>query len=270
MTTFDANYTYFIDSKEGIQVQIEEDYLNRFNVKLLDIGDLKAPSKPVEVLSVMFDLGGFTNFTRQVDPHLSIPSFVSEFFIWLFAEIKRQLVIDKDVLWAELPFFSKFTGDGALFLWKVDLDKITKIDKSLDSDHLQLHLQEFLCNIVVTMLDIVDNYDVFFHKIEKKYVDPPPNLRCGIARGNVFPIGNGQDFVGPCINISSRLQKLYDLSFVVSTRGIDWGAMAEGYKMRFEKKRVSIRGIGNNELIYVLKADFDELPEDIKSHFESV
>src|SRR5256885_1039224 len=97
----------------------------------LIIGDVKAPSKPIDVLAVMFDLEGFTNFARQVDPQLTVPSFLSDFLEWLFTAIKNQLIISKStakhnkltidegkgILWAELPFFSKFMGDGVLFLW---------------------------------------------------------------------------------------------------------------------------------------------------------
>ncbi|MCK4222909.1 hypothetical protein KAX01_01315 [Candidatus Bathyarchaeota archaeon] len=266
MNTFSPKYSYFIHPEKGIQVKLKEGDLERFNIDLLRIGDLNVPSKPIEVLSVMFDLEGFTTFTRQVDPHLSIPNFVSDFFNWLFSKIKEELIDKKqeNVLWAELPFFSKFMGDGALFLWKIDLDAIIEIDEKSGSEELQFRLQEFVCNIVATMLDIVRDYTNFFDTMQTKYVDIPPNLRCGIARGQVFPIGNGRDFVGPCINISNRLQKFNGLSFAFSARGIDKEAFSSGYKKQFVKKRVSIRGIGSNELIYVFKEEFKALPKDIR------
>ena len=69
-------------------MQIKEG-LDKFNPDLLNIGDLKTPSKDFEVISVIFDLEGFTNFTTQVDPQLTIPNFISDFFNWLFNEIKR-------------------------------------------------------------------------------------------------------------------------------------------------------------------------------------
>src|SRR3989304_8149516 len=146
MNVFEPKYHYFIHPEKGIQVKIDED-LDRFNVDLLNIGALRAPSKTIEVLYVSFDLEGFTTFTKQVDPHLTLPNFISDFFNWLFGNIKYSIK-DPDqesTLWAELPFFSKFMGDGVLFLWKIDLDKIATIDINLPSQELQENIQLFTC-----------------------------------------------------------------------------------------------------------------------------
>jgi len=92
MKVFSSNYEYILnDSKNGILLKLTED-LKEFNPTLLNIGDLKKPSSPIEVMSVVFDLESFTNFTKQVDPQLSIPSFISEFFEWLFNEIKGEVL----------------------------------------------------------------------------------------------------------------------------------------------------------------------------------
>lgn len=272
MRLFSPKCKYLIHPNKGIQVKVEKEDLDRFNVDLLSIGDLKAPSKSSEVLSVVFDLEGFTNFIKQVDPQLTIPNFISDFFNWLFNEIKQQISDQEQeaTLWAELPFFSKFMGDGVLFLWNIDIDKIVETDKQPNSEQLQYRLQEFLCNIIATMYDICNSYKKFLQSIESKYVNPPSGLRCGIARGSVFPIGNGLDFVGPCINISVRLQKFHGLSFAFSARGIDAGGFSKDYRDKFIKKRVTIRGIGDNELIYILKEEFGNLPKDLKGNFFDV
>ncbi|MGP8051892.1 MAG: hypothetical protein ACLPYB_14940 [Desulfobaccales bacterium] len=268
MNKFEPDYDYSIDKEKGILVKIN-DNLDKFNVGLLNIGDLKRPSKSIEVISIFFDLEGFTKFTKQVDPQLSIPNFISDFFNWLFDNIKNEITENKkeNILWAELPFFCKFMGDGALFLWRIDLDKISLIDKKLTSEKLQGYLQEYLCNIVVSMYDICNNYKTFYKELKNEYTDLPKRLRCGIARGNVFPIGNGLDFVGPCVNISARLQKFSGLSFAFSARGIDEIGFNEDYKKNFIKKRVEIQGIGNNELIYILEKEFIKLPLALKSKF---
>lgn len=262
-----SKYEYFIHPERGIQVRVKKRELNKFNAKLFNLGDLRTPSKPIEVLSVMFDLEGFTNFTRQVDPQLTIPNFISDFFNWLFKKIKEELTVkeDKNVLWGELPFFSKFMGDGALFLWKIDMDRIVTIDRNLNPEELRFALQEFLCNIVLSMWEICEDYKEFLEILKKRYVDPPNSLRCGIARGNIFPIGNGLDFVGPCINISARLQKFNGLSFAFSARGIEANAFNIDVRKGFVKKRVSIPGIGDDELIYVVKEEFKKLPKDLRS-----
>ena len=271
MDIFKFNYEYSIDKEAGILVKTN-DNLAKFNVNLFNIGDLKRPSKSIEVISAMFDLEGFTNFTKQVDPQLSIPNFISDYFNWLFDNIKEEIIMDKNknVLWAKLPFFCKFMGDGALFLWRIDLDKISLVDNKLSSEDLQRRLQEYLCNIIATMFDICNNYKNFYHKAKKNYVSPPQKLRCGIARGNVFPIGNGRDFVGPCINISARLQKFNGLSFAFSARGIDANGFNEDYRNYFIKKRVKIHGIGDDELIYILAKEFNRLSDTLKSKFINI
>ena len=271
MNVFAPKYHYLIHPEKGIQVKIDED-LNRFNVDLLNIGDLRAPSKTIEVLSVSFDLEGFTTFTKQVDPHLTIPNFISDFFNWLFNNIKYSMrdQEQENILWAELPFFSKFMGDGVLFLWKIDLDKIAQVDKHLSSDQLQKLLLEFLSNVITSMFDICRGYQHFLKSVKTNYVEPPSKLRCGIARGSVFPIGSGLDFVGPCINISTRLQKMSDLSFAFSARGVDLNVFHPSYHEVFVKKQVAIRGIGYNELIYISREEFDKLPGDLKRNFSDI
>ena len=271
MNVFEPKYQYVIHSDKGIQVKVDED-LKRFNVDLLNIGDLRAPSKTIEVLSVSFDLEWFTHFTRQVDPHLTIPNFISDFFNWLFSNIKYSMQDQEqeNTLWAELPFFSKFMGDGVLFLWKIDLDKIALIDRNLGSEQLQKLLLEFLSNVITSMFDICRGYKHFLLSVKTNYVEPPPKLRCGIARGSVYPIGNGLDFVGPCINISARLQKLNGLSFAFSARGVDINVFHPSYAQVFVKKQVGIRGIGDNELIYVSREEFDKLAGDFKRNFSDI
>ena len=53
----------------------------------------------------------------------------------------------------------------------------------------------------------------FLPTIRQILVDPPSVLRCGLARGTVYPVGNGQDFVGSCINMAARLQKRATFAF---------------------------------------------------------
>jgi class 3 adenylate cyclase len=91
--------------------------------------------------------------------------------------------------------------------------------------------------------------------VRKHVSKPPSRLRCGVARGQIVAVGNGHDFVGPSLNIASRLQKLSSLSFAVSRRGIDLSKIK-----RFVLKRVELQGIGDQELVYVLKSEFNKLP----------
>jgi hypothetical protein len=38
----------------------------------------------------------------------------------------------------------------------------------------------------------------------------------------------------------------------------------------FVKKQVAIRGIGDNELIYISREEFDKLPKDLKENFSDL
>ncbi|HYM60827.1 MAG TPA: hypothetical protein VEZ11_08035, partial [Thermoanaerobaculia bacterium] len=98
--------------------------------------------------------------------------------------------------------------------------------------------------------------------------NPPHALRCGVARGRVYSIGDGNDFVGPCINIAARLQKVASgITFCFSRRGFD-GEKFSGSTKELLLRRISIRGIGNSELVYVPRAEYEALSGDDKALLE--
>ena len=243
--------------KTTIEVLDNKEF-NKFNPQVLGLGDISLRSTQVEAIAAVFDLSGFTHFCTQVDPHLSVPEYLSRFLNWLFNEMKKDFVQksypDGKELWADLPFLAKFLGDGVLFLW--DCNNMNGVEN---------------CNIVISLKNICDNYlNRFYPKIKKVVVDPPNILRCGVARGRVFSVGNGEDYVGPCINIASRLQKFSLLTFCFSRRGFDFDEdMIKKWASEFVVKSVSIRGIGENELICVLKSEFDNLPKKEKELFRA-
>src|SRR5207248_701927 len=77
-------------------------------------------------------------------------------------------------------------------------------------------------NIVFNLHIICEKYKAqFIPKVNRLVSKPPPSLRCGIARGQIISVGDGNDFVGSCINVASRLQKLSNLTFAISKRGFD-------------------------------------------------
>lgn len=233
--------------------------LKRFNAKVLGIGDVSQRSVQREAIAAMFDLEGFTNFCRQVDPHLSIPKFLSEFLDWLFEAVKKELIQKRYragcLLYTDLPFFAKFTGDGILFLW----------------DSSELSVAE-ICNVAVSLENICRRYRRdFAPRIRQELSDTPPRLRCGVARGLVCSVGNGEDFVGPCINMSARLQKLSSLPFCFSKRGFDYEkGMVKETAETYEVKRVSVRGMGTGELVCVPKLEFGRLKKAERALFKEV
>lgn len=243
--------------KKTVQIIKKEKY-DSFNEDILGLGKIQSKSVQTCALSVIFDLEGFTNFCKQIDPHLAVPEYLSEFLKWLFVEIRTQLIQKEYKLgyttWANLPFLSKYLGDGVLFLWDTQNMSETEIT-----------------NIVVSMYEVCVNYKEKFLKIiTKDIITPPKKLRCGIARGLVYSIGGGNDYVGPCINMSARLQKLYSCSFCFSRRGINPTKMGKSYQSFFTIKQVNIRGIGDGELVCFLKEEYDKMLINEKSLFIDV
>lgn len=252
----DDHKKILIDSKPV--TIIKKDSFDKFNEDILGLGKIETKSYTINALSVMFDLEGFTSFCKQIDPQLAVPEYLSEFLKWIFEEIKKEL-IDESYdegykTWSDLPFFSKYLGDGILFLWDTEKMSDTKIQ-----------------NVVVSMYEICKKYlTVFLPRISKSISTPPTKLRCGIARGTIYSVGNGNDYVGPCINMSARLQKLHTLTFCFSRRGIDPTKMAEGYSKKFIVKKVNIRGIGESELVCISETEYNLLSDLEKEKFINV
>ena len=228
--------------------------IQEFSPLLLGIGDVSKDSNQIEALIAIVDLKGFSKFCSQIDPYLAIPVFLSKFLNWLYlrlleesTQIKTQLGTK---LYANLPIKTKFLGDGVLFIWDVKGWSLIGIN-----------------NVVRIMSIICHKYDDEFSKeISNEVSSAPTQLRCGIARGNIYTVGNGDDFIGPCINMASRLQKLGPFSFAISKRGFNC----------FENKTLTkeltivksnVRGIGNDELIYVLKSEYEMLTPDEKLEY---
>jgi hypothetical protein len=74
-------------------------------------------------------------------------------------------------------------------------------------------------------------------------------------------IGDGRDFVGPCINLAARLQKLGKFSFAFSKRGFELEKyFTKETQSLFTLIRSQIRGVGDEELLFVLKNELRKLP----------
>ena len=234
---------------------LKNSQLALFNPTVLGLGDLGQKSCRVEAIAAIFDLSGFTKFCSQIDPQLSVPDYLSGFLKWLFDKIKTETVHESygpgKTLWCDLPFMAKFLGDGVLFLWDTQRMEGTGI-----------------CNVVTSMDNICKVYGTeFYSKIKQVVIDPPYALRCGIARGSVYSVGSGEDYVGPCINIASRLQKLGSLTFCVDRKGFDLAKDGGTEVDEFYLKSILIRGIENKELVWVKRTEFDNLQAEEKQNF---
>lgn len=245
------------DNDKSISI-IKKDVYDSFNQDILGLGKIQTKSKQTNAISAIFDLEGFTNFCKQIDPQLAVPEYLSDFLNWIFEEIRKEL-IEKTypegyTTWSDLPFLAKYLGDGILFLWDTE---------GMDDTEIQ--------NVVISLFEVCKKYTKEFYPIiSKKIIAPPTKLRCGIARGAIYSVGNGNDFVGPCINMSARLQKLNSLTFCFSRRGIDPSQMSEIYCSDFIVKRVNIRGIGEDELVCMHKKEYEGLSKEDQEKFLDV
>ncbi|TGL10273.1 hypothetical protein [Leptospira levettii] len=228
--------------------------ISKFNPSVLGLGNIESKSEMHSSFCAIFDLEGFTNFSKQADPQLLLPVFFTEYLNWIFNSLKEQAYEKKFTngvtLYHEFPYFSKFMGDGLLFLWDTkDLDEIGQT------------------NLVVSLWEICKNYEIqFLDKIKRRVVDPPPKLRCGIAKGNLFSVGDGNDFVGPSINFASRLQKMPGLRFAVSAKGFNFEAnMHPDNYSDFQLVTTPVRGMSNAELLLIIKKEYDKLKDPEKS-----
>jgi class 3 adenylate cyclase len=230
---------------------------DKFGPPLLGLGDISKEGEYVQALVAFCDLEGFTDFCNQVDSHLVIPEFMTRYIGWVFESLadkaKEGENGDTIRIWGSLPFYMKFLGDGLLFMWD------TQYSGGFNG----------IRNIVAQLYDLGMEYQSeFLPQIRKHVSKPPTKLRCGVARGQVVSVGENEDYVGSCINIASRLQKLSLLSFAVSRRGLDLHREPCPEKWKaFDLVKTSLRGIGDQELVYVLREELDTLPEEEKALF---
>lgn len=237
---------------------IKKNVFDSFNESTLGLGNISSDSQPTNALAAIFDLANFTVFCQQMDPHLVVPDFLNSFLKWIYSNIRevsiQRAFSDGYQVWCEPPFFSKFLGDGILLIW--------------DTTEMQ---QNEICNIIISLKEICDKYKTeFLYQSAEQFSSPPDKLRCGIARGIVYNVGDGNDFVGPCINMAARLQKVGPLSFCFSKKGIDYKKyMSDSYVNDYIVKKCEIRGIGENELVCILADEYNQLSSDEKKFFKT-
>ncbi len=231
--------------------RVRKSFFDNFNPTFIGLENLSRNKETFEGLAAILDLKDFTGFCDQRDPHHEIPRFLDKFLKWLFDRIREELFDRNDgndvILWSHLPIFGKFLGDGILFLWDAT-------DVSAEARRNLVQAFDIICSDYTT---------VFLKKTRGLFTKPPSKLRCGIAQGQVTSIANGNDYVGLCINIASRLQKLADdaFSFGFTKKGLDEKESKNWYQ-NFRLIKISIRGVTKPELVYVLRNEFSVLPRD--------
>jgi hypothetical protein len=149
----------------------------------------------------------------------------------------------------------KFMGDGLILLW--DARKMSEAQ---------------ICRLAGSLYTVCQLYKTEFYPYISTAVNKPPNvLRCGVARGKVYSIGNDKEYVGHCINNASRLSRLGSLSFCFPHRGFQVREhMPVEYRALFVPKYASIRGVGENELVWVVKDEYNNLTPKNREMFRSI
>ncbi|GEM_PF-623191 len=202
---------------------------SQFGSAVLGLGDIDEPSIDIKALAAIFDLEGFTAFAEEADAHLIVPDFLHDFLSWLFETIrelsKARQEGDRIYLYCPLPVWAKFTGDGVLLLWSIDDAEISAFCRQNKRDR-KTQIQGDIGNIILVLYNVCRRYwEDFYLRIPKSSDKVPKRLRCGAAQGSVYSVGSGLDYVGSCINMAARLQKLGRLSRYLSLcilqKGID-------------------------------------------------
>jgi class 3 adenylate cyclase len=226
---------------------------DRFNASMLGLGDLSRESKPTDAIAAVFDLDGFTQFCNQIDPHLSVPSFLHPFLSWLMKQKDEEEGV---ALWCPLPFFTKFMGDGLLVIWS---------SRGLS--------QAAMRNVIASAWSICKKYHhEFLPSLKSRVSEPPSRLRVGLARGTVYSVGEGNDYVGSCINMASRLQKLPGIGFAFNRRGFDLedDRTTSFFTDHIITREVAVRGIGEGELVCILRSEYEKMKSSDKKLYREV
>jgi class 3 adenylate cyclase len=232
---------------------LEKEVITRFNPSILNLGDISTPCQEKEAVAAVLDLTGFTAFCSQADSYLAIPRFLNDFLEWFFNSLSDGLTEEdfgnRSSFWADFPRLVKFLGDGILVVWNA-----------------RRMTEEQICRIVTTLFDICRNYRrEFYPRIAMAVSKPPVTLRCGVARGKVFTVGDGKDFVGHCINTASRLSHLEPLTFCFPHRGFQVREnMPVEYRQLFVPRYITIRGVGGNEPVWVVREEYEKLARSRK------
>jgi class 3 adenylate cyclase len=260
MPVFDWKHEIIsVNDKDGNRVErraLPLSEMATFSEATLGLGNLREKGRKVQAVAAVFDLQGFTRFCSQTEFHLKIAGLLPPVFKWIFTTLRKEIVRgkvgEKATLYCELPFFVKFMGDGVLLLWNAE--EMTELRIS--------HVPRILHNVTQQYKKTI------LKSLRKEISCAPEALRCGVAQGEVRSVGDGNDFVGSCINIAARLQKLSSLSFAVWKPGFNLTKNPDFWKTMITKK-VALRGIGNDELVLILRREFRHLPPTEKALFQN-
>lgn len=202
---------------------------------------VNVPTRQIEALAAVFDLAGYTSFCSQANPPTAIPAFLNRFLEWLFAKIEKSNT-SNEPLWKEPPFFAKFLGDGVMLLW----DTGNMVDRQI-------------AGLISTLWGVGNLYRKEFYPGLSSIGGAPQSLRCRIARGSVFSVNNGRDYVGHCINVAVHLQQYRLLSLCIASNGFSAESIEAPLAVQLVKLSVPVKGIKTSQSVLVIKKEVETL-----------
>lgn len=109
------------------------------------------------------------------------------------------------------PSMRKFLGDGMLYVWE-------------DNEERILSDTEFKIEFINRLWNLQLNFSKINKRLQETIPigDLPSTVKFGIAQGTIYKLienDNTIDFIGPCINLASRLVKYCpEINFIASAR----------------------------------------------------
>ena len=208
----------------------------------------------LSAIAVAFDLEGFSDFCKHPDNLPKVPKLISHLFSLLSrhsGDIFDLISCPDDAQMFLEPDFMKYTGDGALLLWRL------RGDPEADNDAVT--------TVVGGMRRFQNTYAQQAREWERQLMVShlPKNVRVGIAGGEVYPLylespvvmPNSQpaDYVGYCINLAFRLQAHFpELGFMVQER------LKPSIKGLRPEKAINVRGCHSEEVL-IFEDDFERV-----------
>jgi len=218
----------------------------------------------IRIIVVFFDLEGFTNFfdSAPINKNIIIASYVNSFLSWINHQI--DFAVQRHRL-PQRPRLSKFLGDGVLYVWEVEQQKITS-RRTLD-------LINFCWNITCGKDSYEDKFlPQYMSRLGNNWeCDYPKHLRTSIALGHAVKYMQGSrsvDYVSECINVASRLIKINPELYFIAHSDVYLGT-DDMFEFDYVKKRIPvIRGINKPIVVYIDKDDYEGLSD--KSMFQDI
>ncbi len=230
---------------------------------LLKFQGFTAAKRPVTGISLIYDIEGFTNFFNKPGLEQYITDYLNH-----ITECVETIIYGGDQYWVtregarditddiKKPVLRKFLGDGMLYVWEIT-----------DEDNEKLPY--FRAALALSLLEFQVNFNHVTNRLKRilPTSDLPRKVRFGIAEGTIYRLetqGSGYDYIGPSINLASRLVKycaginlIWSSRFHIGQTILDVGNFNRVVALQlrsFEKENV-----------YVMKHEYNMLKEDVCS-----